>query len=116
MDDPVGQMGRQDTVAVPDGFGQDLLRRIAQLQGHTHRLQHGGIGKSRRKGIHRQHPAGGDRRGIQGFKDRIGHTVAGIVTRERTVENKLAAKVKETATIKVKEVTMDEFRKLVEKN
>ena len=35
---------------------------------------------------------------------------------ERTVENKLAAKVKETATIKVKEVTMDEFRKLVEKN
>lgn len=35
---------------------------------------------------------------------------------ERTVENKLAAKVKETVTIKVKEVTMDEFRKLVEKN
>ena len=35
---------------------------------------------------------------------------------ERTVENKLAAKVKETVTLKVKEVTMDEFRKLVEKN
>jgi len=31
---------------------------------------------------------------------------------ERTVENKLAAKVKETVTLKVKEVTMDEFRSL----
>jgi len=34
---------------------------------------------------------------------------------ERTVENKLAAKVKETVTLKVKEVTMEEFRKLAEK-
>jgi len=34
---------------------------------------------------------------------------------ERTVENKLAAKVKETVTLKTKEVTMEEFRKLAEK-
>ena len=34
---------------------------------------------------------------------------------ERTVENKLAAKVKETVTLKVKEVTMEEFRKATEK-
>ena len=34
---------------------------------------------------------------------------------ERTVENKLAAKAKETVTLKTKEVTMDEFRKLSEK-
>lgn len=34
---------------------------------------------------------------------------------ERTVENKLAAKVKEVVTMKVKKVTMDEFHKLVEK-
>jgi len=34
---------------------------------------------------------------------------------ERTVENKMAAKVKETVTLKVKEVTMEEFRKLAEK-
>ena len=34
---------------------------------------------------------------------------------ERTVENKLAAKAKETVTLKVKEVTIDEFRKLTEK-
>ncbi len=34
---------------------------------------------------------------------------------ERTVENKLAAKAKETVTLKVKEVTMEEFRKLTEK-
>ena len=36
---------------------------------------------------------------------------------ERTVENKMAAKVKEAVTLKVKEVTMEEFRKLTtEKN
>ena len=34
---------------------------------------------------------------------------------ERTVENKLAAKAKEAVTLKVKEVTMEEFRKLTEK-
>ena len=34
---------------------------------------------------------------------------------ERTVENKLAAKAKEAVTLKTKEVTMDEFRKLSEK-
>lgn len=34
---------------------------------------------------------------------------------ERTVENKLAAKVKETVTLKTKEVTMEEFRKATEK-
>ena len=34
---------------------------------------------------------------------------------ERTVENKLAAKAKETVTLKVKEVTMEEFHKLTEK-
>jgi len=34
---------------------------------------------------------------------------------ERTVENKLAAKVKEAVTLKTKEVTMEEFRKLAEK-
>ena len=34
---------------------------------------------------------------------------------ERTVENKLAAKVKETVTLKTKEATMEEFRKLAEK-
>lgn len=34
---------------------------------------------------------------------------------ERTVENKLAEKAKETVTLKVKEVTMEEFRKLTEK-
>ena len=34
---------------------------------------------------------------------------------ERTVENKLAAKAKETVTLKKKEVTMEEFRKLTEK-
>ena len=34
---------------------------------------------------------------------------------ERTVENKLAAKVKETVTLKTKEVTVEEFRKLAEK-
>ena len=34
---------------------------------------------------------------------------------ERTVENKLAAKVKETVTLKVKEVSMEEFRKLTDK-
>ena len=34
---------------------------------------------------------------------------------ERTVENKLSAKAKEAVTLKVKEVTMDEFRKLTEK-
>ena len=33
---------------------------------------------------------------------------------ERTVENKLAAKAKETVTLKIKEVTIDEFRKLNE--
>jgi len=35
---------------------------------------------------------------------------------ERTVENKLAAKAKEAVTLKVKEVTMEEFRKLTEKS
>ena len=35
---------------------------------------------------------------------------------ERTVENKVAAKAKETVTLKVKEVTLEEFRKLTEKN
>ena len=34
---------------------------------------------------------------------------------ERTVENKMAAKAKEAVTLKMKEVTMDEFRKLTEK-
>ena len=34
---------------------------------------------------------------------------------ERTVENKMAAKAKEAVTLKVKEVTMEEFRKLTEK-
>ena len=34
---------------------------------------------------------------------------------ERTVENMMAAKAKEAVTLKVKEVTMDEFRKLTEK-
>jgi len=34
---------------------------------------------------------------------------------ERTVENLMAAKVKEAVTLKTKEVTMDEFRKLTEK-
>ena len=34
---------------------------------------------------------------------------------ERTVENKLAAKAKEAVTLKVKEVTMEEFRKLTDK-
>lgn len=34
---------------------------------------------------------------------------------ERTVENKLAAKAKETVTLKKKEVSMEEFRKLTEK-
>ena len=34
---------------------------------------------------------------------------------ERTVENKLAAKAKEAITLKVKEVTIEEFRKLTEK-
>jgi trigger factor len=34
---------------------------------------------------------------------------------ERTVENKLAAKAKEAVTLKTKEVTMEEFRKLSEK-
>ena len=34
---------------------------------------------------------------------------------ERTVENKLAEKAKEAVTLKKKEVTMDEFRKLTEK-
>ena len=34
---------------------------------------------------------------------------------ERTVENKLAAKAKETVTLKVKEVTMEEFRKITDK-
>ena len=34
---------------------------------------------------------------------------------ERTVENLMAAKVKEAVTLKTKEVTMEEFRKLSEK-
>ena len=34
---------------------------------------------------------------------------------ERTVENLMAAKVKEAVTLKTKEVSMDEFRKLSEK-
>ena len=35
---------------------------------------------------------------------------------ERTIENKLVAKAKEAVTLKVKEVTMEEFRKLTEKS
>lgn len=34
---------------------------------------------------------------------------------ERTVENKIVAKAKEAVTLKVKEITIDEFRKLAEK-
>ena len=34
---------------------------------------------------------------------------------ERTVENLMAAKAKEAVTLKTKEVTMEEFRKLSEK-
>ena len=34
---------------------------------------------------------------------------------ERTVENKVAAKAKEVVTVKTKEVSIDEFRKLTEK-
>ena len=94
VDGIIGPFRRQDAVLAAHRLRNDLRRHIADSQRLPHRLEHSGVGQSRRQRIDRQHAPGGDGRAVDRLKDRIGHAVAGKIAVDGAVEDVFLAVVK----------------------
>ena len=91
VDGIVSPLRRQNAVLPPHRLGNDLRRRIADGQSLPHRLQYPRIVQPRRQRIHRQHPPGGHRGGIQGLVNGIGHIVSDKIPADCPIKDILLA-------------------------